>query len=126
VGSLKKDGAFDMAKTAKAKAGKARTNPPPPAFVLDGSVTLTWCFEDETDPYADAVEDALVASAAVVPSLWRLEVANGLLMGERRRRINEAKVSALLAALQALPIAVDDETVVRAWQDSLHCHVLMA
>jgi hypothetical protein len=28
---------------------------PTPRFVLDASVALAWCFQDEADPYADAV-----------------------------------------------------------------------
>ena len=29
-------------------------------FVLDCSVTMTWCFDDEATPYTDAVRDSLV------------------------------------------------------------------
>ena len=94
---------------AKAKSG---------AFVLDGSITLTWFFADEADAYAESVEDAL--ASAVVPSLWPLEVADALLMGERRKRTTEAKVTQFVALLTALPITIDDETAARAWQESLH------
>ena len=59
------------------------------AFVLDGSVTLAWFFEDETDEYVEAVEDSLPMAAVVVPSLWPLEVANALLVGERRKRTTD-------------------------------------
>ena len=55
-------------------------------FVLDCSVAVAWFFEDEADAYAESVEDAMASASAVVPSLWRLEVANALLVGERRRR----------------------------------------
>ncbi|HLJ96197.1 MAG TPA: type II toxin-antitoxin system VapC family toxin [Gemmataceae bacterium] len=96
----------------KAKAKSA-------VFVLDGSITLAWFFEDEVDAYAESVEDALASAAAVVPALWPLEVANGLLMGERRKRTTEAKVTQFLALVTTLPISIDDETVTRAWQDSL-------
>ncbi len=97
----------------KAKAKSA-------VFVLDGSITLAWFFEDEADAYAESVEDALASAAAVVPALWPLEVANGLLMGERRKRTTEAKVTQFVALLTTLPISIDDETVARAWRDSLH------
>jgi predicted nucleic acid-binding protein len=90
------------------------------AFVLDGSVTVAWFFEDEADAYAEAVEDALASAAAVVPALWPLEVANALLVGERRRRTTEAKVTQFLPLLKALPITTDDETAARAWQESLY------
>lgn len=101
------------------KKGKP-DKPAAPGFVLDGSITLAWAFEDETDPYADAVADSLKDVPAIVPGLWPLEVANALLVGERRKRITEAKVTPFLTLLQSLPITVDDETTVRAWQDTLH------
>ena len=88
--------------------------------MLDGSITLAWFFEDEADAYAESVEDALASAAAVVPALWPLEVANGLLMAERRKRTTEAKVTQFVALVTSLPISIDDETAARAWQDSLH------
>ena len=89
------------------------------AFVLDGSVTLAWFFEDEVDVYAESVESALNKATAVVPSLWSLEVANVLLVGERRRRTTEAKVAQFVRLLGALPIAIDDQTSSRALGDTL-------
>jgi hypothetical protein len=44
------------------------------AFVLDGSVTLAWCFSDEADPYADAVARMLPKVAAIVPAIWHLDL----------------------------------------------------
>ena len=43
-----------------------------------------------------------------------------MLVGERRKRITEAKVAQFLTLLQSLPITVDDETDLRAWQETLH------
>jgi predicted nucleic acid-binding protein len=103
-----------MAKKAKGQSAR------PGLFVLDGSVTLAWAFEDETDDYAEAVADRLTEVRAVVPALWPLEVANALLVGERRKRTTEARVVQFLALLQSLPISLDDETAVRAWQETLH------
>ena len=57
---------------------------------------------------------------AHVPSLWPLEVANALLVGERRNRITPADTARFLAILDAFPITVDDETVAHAWADTLH------
>jgi len=104
-----------VAMAKKAKAGKAKTRP----FVLDATVTLAWAFEDETDAYAEAVADSLTDRQAVVPALWPLEVANALLVGERRKRTTEAKVAQFLTLLQGLPVLVDDETALRAWQETL-------
>lgn len=51
-------------------------------FVLDASTTMAWCFEDEADDYADAVLHTLLNAPAIAPSLWVLEVANVLPMGD--------------------------------------------
>lgn len=84
-------------------------------FVLDCSVAMAWCFEDESDGYADAALDGLVNGAAMVPSHWRLEVANVLLAAERRVRLTEADSTRFLELLGALPIEVNGETHARAF-----------
>ena len=99
-------------------AKKAR-KPGVAEFVLDGSLALAWYFKDEADPYADAVAARFPASRATVPVIWPLEVANAVLMGERRKRSTEAQAAKWLGYLGSLPKAVDDETNHRAWGDVL-------
>jgi len=41
--------------------------------VIDTSVTMAWCFEDEATATADGVLDRLRDGDAAVPSLWQLE-----------------------------------------------------
>jgi hypothetical protein len=84
------------------------------AFVLDGSVTLVWGFADESDDYAIAILNQMPDLNAHVPNLWPLEVANALLVGERRGRMTPVDAARSLAILGAFPIFVDDETVARA------------
>lgn len=100
-------------------AKKRKKIRPPRMFVLDGSVTMAWFFRDETDAYAEAVEDSLAHAEAVVPTLWSLEVANTLVVGERRKRSTESQAATWLSYLRALPIVIDDETALRAWDDTL-------
>lgn len=71
------------------KAGKIRMT----EFVLDGSLALGWYFKDEADPYADAVAASFPAARAAVPVIWPLEIANALLMGERRQRSTQAQAA---------------------------------
>jgi predicted nucleic acid-binding protein len=97
---------------------KKRSKAKRQAFVLDCSLAVAWFFE--ADAYAQAVEDSLATTAALVPSLWPLEVANALLVGERRQRATEAKVTTFLGLPKSLPITTDDETASRAWQESIH------
>lgn len=84
-------------------------------FVLDCSVTLAWHFADEANAYANAVALAVAIGEPVVPSIWPLQVANTVLIGERRGRSNETQASAFLTRLAALPITVDDQTSAMAW-----------
>jgi predicted nucleic acid-binding protein len=97
----------------------ARTDPPV-AFVLDCSVALSWFFADELSAYADAVLLRLPSAAAVVPTLWHLEIANGMIQGEKRRRSTPAQAARFAEFLSPLPIAVDGDTAARAWSDILH------
>lgn len=77
------------------------------SFVIDNSVVMTWCFQDEANPYADAVLDKLADAVAIVPSLWPLEVVNVLLVAERRQRLNQAGSVRFLTLLAQLPIVVE-------------------
>ena len=88
-------------------------------FVVDCSVVMAWCFEDEADEYADSVLDRLTVSEAVVPSIFALEVANVLLVGERKNRLTEADSSRFIEMLRELPIIVDQETSDRAMAEIL-------
>ena len=51
-------------------------------------MTLSWYFEDERSAAGDAILDRVTETGAIVPSLWRYEVANGLQMAVRRKRID--------------------------------------
>ncbi len=63
---------------------------------------------DERNDYADLVIELLQTSHAVVPAIWRLEVANTLLVAERRKRISQADSDGAVQRLAALPIRSDD------------------
>lgn len=89
-------------------------------FVLDGSLALAWYFKDEANSYADAVAARFPVAHAAVPMIWPLEIANALLMGERRLRSTEAQATRWLRYLNSLPIAVDEETNSRAWVEVLN------
>jgi predicted nucleic acid-binding protein len=84
-------------------------------LVLDASMTVTWLFTDEQTEAAHAVLRRVVAEGAIVPSLWRLEVANVLRNAVRRGRCTEAYVDQSLARLARLPIKHDEETDEHAW-----------
>jgi len=85
------------------------------SFVLDNSVALTWCFEDERTPATNALLEQLVEAGALAPGLWPLEAVNGLLVAERRGRLDSSRRYRLAGFLQALPISLDPETASEAW-----------
>ena len=79
-------------------------------FVVDNSVVMSWCFEDDGNGYAEAVLESLEYGEAFVPAIWPLEVGNVLLVAERKKRLNRASVVRFLALLGGLPITVEQET----------------
>ncbi len=89
------------------------------SLVLDGSVALAWCFSDETTPVIDEVMLRAARNGAVVPSIWRLEVANGLRSAIRRRRLTASARDDLLAAFTEMRIDTDTDTDRQAWTTTL-------
>jgi predicted nucleic acid-binding protein len=79
-------------------------------FVVDNSVVMSWCFEEEENSYAEAVLESLEAGEAFVPAIWPLEVGNVLLVAERKKRLSQAAVVRFLELLGGLPIVVEQET----------------
>ena len=88
-------------------------------FVIDASVVMAWCFEDEADQYADSILTLLADSEAMVPSIWPLEVANVLLVAERRKRLTVSDSVRFLDLLDGLPIIVDYDSSARALKEVL-------
>lgn len=76
-------------------------------FVLDCSVTLAWLLPYENSAAADALAGELARTTAVVPAIWTYEVANALLVAQRRARIGDNELIRMQRALAALPIEVE-------------------
>jgi predicted nucleic acid-binding protein len=83
-------------------------------FVVDCSLVMTWCFDDEINDYSDTILEKLNDSKAVVPTIWALEVANVLLLSQRRKRITSVKSASFIDTLSRLPIFIDESTTSRA------------
>jgi len=90
------------------------------SLILDSSATLAWIYGDETTDAIRRVFDAIADNGALVPSLWRLEVANSLTMAVRKRRIDPDFRRAALADLAILDISTDPQTDSHAWTDTLN------
>lgn len=76
-------------------------------MVLDCSAVLAWFFEDERDADALRLIDALGSVRAHVPSLWPYEIANVMLVAERRGRLKAASITEGLDAIEALDIVIE-------------------
>jgi len=85
------------------------------SLVVDASMAIAWLFTDERGPAPEVVLGRVVREGAIVPSLWRLEVANVLRNAVRRRRCDEGYATRSLERLGRLRIAVDAETDSHAW-----------
>ncbi len=85
------------------------------SFVVDNSVAITWCIEDELTPATKALLDQVTATGASAPQLWPLEALNSLMTAERRGRITAQQRRRLVGFLEQLPINIDAETASRVW-----------
>ena len=86
-------------------------------LVVDASVAIAWLDFEEGEP-AEAALTRVENEGAIVPSLWRLEIANVLRTAVRRKRIDEIFVTRSLARLERLRIVIDAETDRHAWGET--------
>ena len=89
------------------------------SFVLDASVTVAWFFEDERTPAIDQLLARLAEQGAIVPTVWKLEVASAFQAAIRRGRIDRIFRDAALEHLSEFMIDVDAETPAHAWSVTL-------
>lgn len=91
-------------------------------FVLDASVSLRWFLDRPVPTYASRVKQLLVdGSLAVVPALWHLEMANGLVVAQRRGLLTSSDVDESLVYLEQLlaQMIESDAALVSIRQSSL-------
>lgn len=89
------------------------------SLVLDSSVALAWCFEDEHTPATLAILNQITEEGAIAPTIWPLEVLNGLTMAERRGRLDSVRRHQLAGFLHDLPVNLDQETAEQAWTSTM-------
>jgi len=84
-------------------------------LVLDCSVALSWYFEDEQSPFVMQIMDRVIEDGAVVPAIWRYEIANGFQSAIRRRRIDALYRDESLKSLISLDIEIEAESLDQVW-----------
>jgi predicted nucleic acid-binding protein len=88
-------------------------------LVIDGSTALGFLLSDEQPDLALKVLAAMENGApTIVPAHWWVEVANGLIMAERRKRASQADIAEAFNLVAALPVVTDDETAQRSVSDT--------
>jgi predicted nucleic acid-binding protein len=98
-------------------------------IVVDASVTLAWSLADEQDAYAERVLELVATERGAAPAHWPLEVANGLLVAERRGRITMQELSRIGLMLGELPVEIapiELSTALRTVTDAAREHGLSA
>ena len=79
-------------------------------FVVHASMAFAWVLPSQASSEADTLLERVEAGAsAVVPALWFLEVANGLLAAQRRRVITAAERELALETLSSLAFTIDED-----------------
>jgi len=79
-------------------------------WVIDSSVGFAWVHPDQATTATDQLlDDVANGAAVVVPVLWFVEMANGLLILQRRRKITSAERRIALQTLSDLTLVVDEE-----------------
>lgn len=79
-------------------------------LVLDASAAMAWLVNrvDAAEArIADEILRSILVSDAIVPALWFSEVANGVLVAERRGVIGESTTASFMGLVTTLPITED-------------------
>ena len=79
---------------------------------MDASAALNLCFE-ESPTVSEFLFEFLIDGEALVPMLWKLEISNALLTGERRGRLSRAESTHYWNLLTTLPISQINDSSLR-------------
>ena len=86
-------------------------------WLIDSSVGLAWVHQDQATPETDQLLAEVESGiSVVVPGLWFLEIANGLLVLQRRKKLTSAERKCALETLARLNLTVDEEAGRAAFQ----------
>jgi predicted nucleic acid-binding protein len=93
-------------------------------FVLDASVTMSWLLKDTAAreaayPFAVLNSLGVAGTAAAVPMIWGLEIANVIARCEAKGQVTEAQSESFIALLEGVAIEVDPNTFIHVLSDTL-------
>ena len=87
--------------------------------VLDASFVLALVLDKTDDRDVLAVGERISRDGALVPSHWYVEVANSVVMAERRKRITAYDVALTFDDLRAFSVIVDGDGLTRLWRETV-------
>lgn len=73
-------------------------------FIVDASVAIAWIIPQEHTNQSEILLAKALEEDIIAPLIWPFEIMNGLLMAERRRRIEPNRVDEGLELLKELEI----------------------
>ena len=76
-------------------------------------------FSDERQPADVQLLLEIGVEGALVTGLWHREIANVVLVTERRKRIDRAERIRVMSELADLPLTIDDRTSELAWTETI-------
>lgn len=86
-------------------------------FVIDASVGFAWLHPAQATPETEKLLEQVGNGAqVVVPSLWFIEIANSLLVLQRRKKLTTDERKSALDTLGALNLTVDEESAREAFR----------
>jgi len=88
-------------------------------LVLDASRTLAFCLDDERDAACELTFARVEIEGAVAPSIWPLEVANGLKTAIRRGRIVSRDLPRIRSLLGDLGVEIDERSATSVFGETL-------
>jgi predicted nucleic acid-binding protein len=89
------------------------------SLVLDSSAVLSWLLDEEAGEPMTAVMMRIAILGAIVPGIWFYEVANGLQMAVRRKRIDTEYRDGAVERLIRLKISADGLSDTMTWSATL-------
>lgn len=78
------------------------------AFVLDASVAVAWFVRKQATAYTDRIRSMARREPLHAPSVWALEVANAVLVLQRRGNISEKAARTAADLLGSLVVTVHE------------------
>jgi predicted nucleic acid-binding protein len=80
------------------------------AWVIDSSAAFAWIYPSQsTDATDRLLEEVENGAGIVVPVLWFTEIANSLLVLQKRKKLTHAERKTALETLSKLTFTADDE-----------------